>query len=326
MNIAAIDIHSSGLELATGSRDYSVKIWDITTSQCKQSYSASRNVVTSLIYASNSDSNANGNSNSNISHSHLLYQGGEDLSVRGWDTRSSNSKPALHMKDYIYFPTCISTLPSDCNYFSTGCKGFNSTGCEVKVWDIRKTDKAILVFNGHTHDVNDCIYLNQSHSTSSSSSSSSAHSPSYSAELLHCILSCSKDGSIALWDTRTNEKVAWLSGCSRHFISIALLPSTSVSTNTSSSDNKEPNGSSVSTTATASASAMNSVNFMVGAYDGSLTYCILSPSNTNTNTNTNANINANMKSNPGLDMDMDSNLKYCITIQHSTSHYEYTPN
>lgn len=269
LNIAAIGVHSSGLEIATGSRDYSVKIWDVATSKCKNNFTASRNVVTSLMYASST-------STSSISNANLLYQGSEDLSVRGWDARSSEGKPVLHMKDYVYFPTCISTLPSDCNYLTTGCKGFNGSGCEVKVWDIRKTNKATLVFNGHTHDVNDCIYLNQSNSANDMES--------YSPELLPCILSCSKDGSIAVWDTLTNTKVAWLSGCSRHFTSIMLIPTTSEC-----------------------AGDVGTVHFMVGAYDGSLSYCTLSPS-------------------LGIDSSMDAEYKYIITVVHSTPPYEYRGN
>lgn len=151
----------------TGSRDYSVKAFDVSTNKLIRSFSAPRNIVTCI--------------DVNDTHSDLIFQGSEDLCLRVWDLRSSSAHPVMHLKEYVYFPLCMS-IKSDGNLLATGCKGFNGVGCEIKLWDIRSTKSLVGNWQGHTQDVTSCAF-----------------SPSN-----RNLLSVSKDGSLLVWDTESN--------------------------------------------------------------------------------------------------------------------------
>lgn len=108
----------------------------------------------------------------------MLYQCSEDLMVRVWDSRAASKQPASTINDFVYFPLCIS-MHENGFMLATGCKGFESVGCEVKVWDIRKTSEPLANLKGHTHDVTGCKFVGDD------------------------LVSVSKDGSIFAWDLRT---------------------------------------------------------------------------------------------------------------------------
>ena len=217
MNIAAVAVNINDTSIVySGSRDYGVKGWEIETGKMIAQFSAPRNIVTTMEYAS-------GNASS------LLFQGSEDLCVRAWDTKSSSSQPALHITGYVYFPTsmavhpglfvclfvclfffvslCVTSThhsvncfntPLDGKYLATGSKGFNSVGCEVKIWDLRKTSAPFAELKGHSHDV-----VGVKYSEGGSSGARGSSSPGVPGGLK--LISTSKDGSIFVWDA-TNER------------------------------------------------------------------------------------------------------------------------
>mmetsp|Transcript_2877 Transcript_2877/g.3040 ORF Transcript_2877/g.3040 Transcript_2877/m.3040 type:complete len:205 (+) Transcript_2877:351-965(+) len=115
----------------------------------------------------------------------MLYQGSEDLCIRIWDIRTPSRQPAGHLTGFVYFPLCLD-LTSDSTMMCTGSKGFNGIGCEVKIWDLRK-QRQVYEYTGHTQDVQSCIYMKNTTR----------------------VLSVSKDGTIGVWDTQANQKVAW---------------------------------------------------------------------------------------------------------------------
>jgi len=150
--------------VVTGSRDYSVKCFNTETKQIIKEYKHSRNIVTFV------------DINESINQS-LIYQGSEDLCVRVWDIRSNSYLPVATINDYTYFPLCNS-FDSSGNYLVTGCKGFNNTGCEVKVFDLRKSNQIVKNFIGsHNQDVTGCRFISDNE-----------------------VVSVSKDGLIMLWD------------------------------------------------------------------------------------------------------------------------------
>ena len=163
----------------SGSRDYSVKGWDGETGQLKVEYKAPRNIVTTMqVHPVNNN---------------LLYQGSEDLCVRVWDSRqASHHPPAQQLSGYVYFPVSMD-LHSDGNLLATGCKGFDSVGCTVKLWDLRNTSKLVAEYAGHSQDVVGCQF---SKTSLGNTAEVGPTSPS-GAQLL---LSASKDGSICMWD------------------------------------------------------------------------------------------------------------------------------
>lgn len=175
--------------LFTASRDYSVKAWDITQAVAEPTadaapvravaeYHAPRNIVTALATCAH--------------ESELLYQGSEDLCIRVWDIRQSSATvPAIHLTGYVYFPLCLDRQQHDGGYLlASGTKGFNSVGCGVMVWDIRKTDKPLVEFKGHSQDVTAVQF-----------------SKFRTQGREHLVYSACKDGTFMVWDTNTLQQV-----------------------------------------------------------------------------------------------------------------------
>lgn len=166
-------------------------------------------------------------------------QGSEDLCIRAWDTRSSNSQPAFHINGFVYFPLSISVCPTDGGvYIAAGCKGFNSVGCNVKVWDIRSTNASLMAdMSGHDHDVNACTFLNSSQ-----------------------VLSASKDGTMRLWNPQSSQD------------------GSAETTRYCSEDNLQYTSIGYYNPGNSSSSADEPLKFVVGSFNGSLTECSFSPS------------------------------------------------
>ena len=59
--------------------------------------------------------------------------------IRLWDVRTLSKPAAVLENEYVYFPLCC-----DCSgpYVLTGSNGFNSVGCELRLWD-RRTLKQV---------------------------------------------------------------------------------------------------------------------------------------------------------------------------------------
>lgn len=140
-------------------------------------YRAPRNIVTALTTCQHEPD--------------LLYQGSEDLCVRVWDTRqSAASVPAMHIMGYVYFPLCLDRQQQNAGcLLATGCKGFNAVGCGVTLWDVRRIDKPVMTGTGHSQDVT-AVQFGRWRGES-------------------VVYSCSKDGSLRLWDVTSGEQVGY---------------------------------------------------------------------------------------------------------------------
>lgn len=174
LNVSSIAVNKDETYIFSGSRDYSVKCWDTAKSKCIHEYSAPRNIVTSLELHPKDEN--------------LIFQGSEDLCVRVWDFRSRSKLPSIHLTGYVYFPLCLS-MHSSGYMMATGCKGFDGVGCDVKLWDIRKPNRILTEFTGHTHDVTGCKFTSDG----------------------KYLVSCSKDGSIIAWYIDNDITAAGLS-------------------------------------------------------------------------------------------------------------------
>ena len=181
LNISALA--ASSTHVFSGSRDYSVKAWDLATKTCTSEFSCPRNIVTALAYSPSAQ---------------LLFQGSEDLCVRAWDVRSSHgSAPSLQLGGYVYFPLCLALQAGE-QLLATGCKGFNGVGCGVVLWDVRKPSAPLAQLAGHSQDVVSCVF-----------------SPARSGLLL----TASKDGSVLAWDAAAPARTAQLQLGSRKLLS-----------------------------------------------------------------------------------------------------------
>lgn len=88
---------------------------------------------------------------------------------------------------FVYFPLCMD-LHKDGNYLAAGCKGFDNTGCEVKLIDLRNTSKFVGEFKGHSHDVTGVKFSSLGNGDED------------------LLISSSKDGSVYVRDNRSTNK------------------------------------------------------------------------------------------------------------------------
>lgn len=137
----SIDGTSSPM-VVTGSRDTSVRLWDIEKQTCLKSVKILRNIVTQVQW---------------FEQDSCFLQVSEDLKIRIWDSRTMQvvqSIPGL-----IYIQTCCDISSANRNQFITGGKGFDSNeGCVVKLWD-RRNLTLLRDFVGHTQSINSCCFV-----------------------------------------------------------------------------------------------------------------------------------------------------------------------
>eukprot|EP00944_MAST-04C_sp_MAST-4C-sp1_P010775 g10775.t1 len=143
LTISALAEKTDGSALASGSRDTTVRVWDPAASKEVVKSTTSRNLVTCLQWLP--------------SNSSILAQGSEDLKLRLWDVRSGIMKASQTYSGYVYFPLCMD-ISRDGHLLMTGSKGFNSVGCEIRIWDLRM-NKQMLELRGHDQDVKECFFL-----------------------------------------------------------------------------------------------------------------------------------------------------------------------
>ena len=196
--------------VCSGSRDTTVRVWDCAVGGVEL-FKAIRalNIVTCMrwhpgfgIIGENGDGEKN-----------VFLQASEDLRVLIWDTRCGTSAVSS-LTGFTYFPLSID-ISSDGLHVLTSSKGFNSVGCELRIWDIRGGKGVIgdsifsnggtctAQFNGHAQDTTACAFLGDSR-----------------------LISASKDGTIRVWDRASTLCVkTHQEPNSSSFTSISVLPS-----------------------------------------------------------------------------------------------------
>ena len=81
-------------------------------------------------------------------------------------------------------------LHSDGNHLAAGCKGFDNTGCEVKLIDLRNISQFVGEYKGHSHDVTGVKFSTSQHGESEQD----------------LLISSSKDGSVYVRDNKRSNK------------------------------------------------------------------------------------------------------------------------
>jgi len=188
MTVNAIDANDEETLLCSGSRDNTVRAWDLASTREVAKCLTPRNLVTCLKFV-------HGEPN-------CVAQGSEDLTLRIWDLRVGNNGgegegeisgsgsgsivAAATLRGYQYFPLCMD-VSVDGRYILTGSKGFNGVGCEGRLWD-RRMGKVLQDFVGHTQDTVGCAFLPQSHEGPTGR-----------------VATVSKDQTLKIWDVATGE-------------------------------------------------------------------------------------------------------------------------
>lgn len=122
MSVSALEVVTGGHgaeTLVTGSRDCSVRCWDVETGVELQRAKILRNVVLALRH---------------VPFTRTFVQSSEDLKLRLWDLGSS--APVLDVHSGSNQLVCMD-VTSDGRYVICGSKGFSRENCEVKVFDVR---------------------------------------------------------------------------------------------------------------------------------------------------------------------------------------------
>ena len=176
LNVAGIALSGDESTLASGSRDYSVRVWDLETGTETMRSKIPRNVVTSMCWVPGPGEQQ-------------FVQGSEDLRLRTWDCRTM-SKPAQVIEGYTYFPLCVD-VSGDGNYILTSSKGFDGVGCEGRIYD-RRQGQLLFTLDGHTQDTTSCAFLPRSTSNE---------------QARPLAATASKDHTVRLWDVATGNCV-----------------------------------------------------------------------------------------------------------------------
>jgi WD40 repeat protein len=132
LNISAVAISADGSVVASGSKDTTVRLWDVNRELAPLAKTeVPRNTITCLTLMPDSS----------IGRC-VVVQGSEDLQVRVWDARSSVSTGGLMMslhsclQGYVYFPLAVDVHPNG-RYVLTSSRGVAGVGGEARVWDLR---------------------------------------------------------------------------------------------------------------------------------------------------------------------------------------------
>ena len=107
--------------LATGARDYETIVWDLVDQKETHKMRIDRNMVTDMKWMPN-DNNT-------------FIQCSEDLRLRFYDIRENLDIAKETIVGTNFAGTC--DVDESGNYIVTGHRGFNNSGCYVKLWDIR---------------------------------------------------------------------------------------------------------------------------------------------------------------------------------------------
>jgi len=141
--VTSLTTNADNTLLATGGKDYRMKIFDVekTTEICGEMIN--RNVITSLRWFPNEDS--------------TILQTGEDLQMRIWDIRVDEIKADIVVPVGKNFAICNDISP-DGNHIITGHRGFDGVGCGLKLWDRRNLSQCVNEFIGHNQSVETCLF------------------------------------------------------------------------------------------------------------------------------------------------------------------------
>nr|CAB3245431.1 F-box/WD repeat-containing protein 7 [Phallusia mammillata] len=139
--VSALDINTEGTKLFSGSRDNTVRIWDLETQQCMMENNISRNLVTDLKWAHQEN---------------MVIQTSEDKIIKIWDTRLLEVVHTFPVQAQIQ--TCCDLEEKRC---LTGNNGFSGQGCQLNLWDLRHR-QMLNEYRGHAETVSGCSFFDTS--------------------------------------------------------------------------------------------------------------------------------------------------------------------
>ena len=170
MSIVAMDENASNYKVWSGGRDAIIKLWDITKRCPIFSKHIERNIP-QHIKCVNTDCDFNSN---------LMIECCEDLKLRIWDDRNCDVVQCIDSGPNI--PLCCDVAEDGISVI-VSFNGFQSVGCELKLFDMRKRSDSQCIWSqsaAHSEAVTVCKFI-KSNSTNLN------------------VLSGSKDSSLKVW-------------------------------------------------------------------------------------------------------------------------------
>jgi len=174
--VTGASLSPSGSNMLSGSRDNTVRLWDVASGQCVRTAALAQNVVTHVCWG-------------RASGSWLAAQSSEDKTVRLWDTRTLHVAISTAPKQYIQ--TCCDLSGADDRQCLSSSNGFGGSGCEVTLWDLRAGARILQEFAGHFETVSGCCFVPTTSRTMAAT--------------------CSNDGTVRLWDCNSGVALATVS-------------------------------------------------------------------------------------------------------------------
>ncbi|KPI85144.1 hypothetical protein ABL78_5804 [Leptomonas seymouri] len=176
LNVTSTDMSPDGSLAVSGSKDNTVRLWDVEKAEELYCGDVKLNVVHFVKF---------------MPSMQCVAQGGEDLAVRLWDIRTRDSHNDLQLSKTIegmdYCPVCCETVADNANILLTGHNGVNGCGSYIAEWDIR-TGKRLALYQGHKATV-----------TNVKMESASVYGGG-------CFFSSSDDGTFGVWNTEDGER------------------------------------------------------------------------------------------------------------------------
>ncbi|XP_047134777.1 WD repeat-containing protein 31 isoform X1 [Hydra vulgaris] len=166
--VTALSTNQDGTQMVSGSRDCTVKLWDVSTKCVLKSSSIAQNMVTDIKWSHENN---------------LIFQSSEDRSTKLMDPKTLFVVSCLPKKNY--FQTCLDVSSFNLVTGSTGCNG---TGCELVVWDIRQLKSLYTIINSHAEKLTDCKFLK-----------------TFSNDT--CIVTSSLDSTIKVWESDLSASI-----------------------------------------------------------------------------------------------------------------------
>ena len=163
----------SGNQLISGSSDWSLRLWDLCVCKEITRNVINWNVVTAVKW-----------------HEGSIVQTSEDLRLRIWDVREDGLSPTAVVSVGDNFATCCDVKD---NYIVTGHRGFDTEGCEAKLWDFRKAG-VVAEMTGHSEAVEGVRFVGEG------------------------IVTCGKDGKLIHYNMNGAAKYTWQQKNKKPFI------------------------------------------------------------------------------------------------------------
>mgnify|MGYP006417448711 CR=1 FL=1 len=124
LSISALCYSGNGRLLLSGSREGSLRLWEVENSRCLDCMTIPRMIITDAIWhpdPAEADT--------------VFVAAAEDLKVRLWDRRMELSQPAWTLPVGTHIPRCLEIRQ---NTIYAGCQAINGIGGGVYAWDLRR--------------------------------------------------------------------------------------------------------------------------------------------------------------------------------------------